>query len=118
MRCHRAKSLAALERSTAGLDRDTVHAFLGPRGIVFFLLGRPPPDALACHQPSAAASRRRTAVAGGPGRRLADGRLRLHDLAWLAYFGLQNRHTARYRAGRIFRLGTPPHVHSLAGARA
>jgi hypothetical protein len=37
---------------------------------------------------------------------LADGRLRLHDLALLAYFGL-HRHAARYRAGRILD-GTPP----------
>ena len=29
-----------------GLDRDAVHAFLGPDGILFFfLLGHPPPDA-------------------------------------------------------------------------
>jgi 2-polyprenyl-6-methoxyphenol hydroxylase-like FAD-dependent oxidoreductase len=35
-----------------------------------------------------------------------------------AYFGLQHRHAARYRAGRILWLGTPADVHSPAGARA
>ena len=42
-----------------------------------------------------------SAVAGGSGRRLADGRLQLHDLARLACFGLQHRHATRYRAGCI-----------------
>jgi hypothetical protein len=73
---------------------------------VFFLLGPATGLALACHQSSAAATGVGTAVAGGRGRRLADGRLR-YDLAWLAYFGLQHCHAARYRAGHIFWLGTP-----------
>jgi hypothetical protein len=85
-----------------------VHAFLGPEGHRVLLLARPPATGrvLACHQPSAVAAGVGTAVAGGPGRRLADGRLRSYDLAWLAYFGLQHRHAARYRAGRIYRVAT------------
>jgi FAD binding domain len=65
-----------------GPDRDTVHAFLGPEGHRV-LLARPPATgrALACHQSSAAATGVGIAVAGGPGRPLADGRLR-YDLAW------------------------------------
>jgi 2-polyprenyl-6-methoxyphenol hydroxylase-like FAD-dependent oxidoreductase len=46
-----------------------------------------------------------------------DGGLRLHDPVWLTYFGLQHRHAARYRTGRVFLAGDAAHVHSPAGAQ-
>jgi 2-polyprenyl-6-methoxyphenol hydroxylase-like FAD-dependent oxidoreductase len=47
----------------------------------------------------------------------AGGALRLRDPAWLTYFRLYHRHTARYRTGRVFLAGDAAHVHSPAGAQ-
>jgi 2-polyprenyl-6-methoxyphenol hydroxylase-like FAD-dependent oxidoreductase len=117
------QTFALADLEVDGLDRDTVHAFLGPTGILFFfplgrpaswrLLGMPPtiPDGhREADRPSLEELQALTDAFTGGG-------LRLHDPAWLTYFRLHHRHATRYRAGRVFVAGDAAHVHSPAGAQ-
>ena len=116
------QTFALADLEVDGLGRDTVHAFLGQVGILFFFpLGRPASWRMLGMHPT----RRGQPPLARPSleelQALADaftgGGLRLHDPAWLTYFRLQHRHASRYRAGRVFVAGDAAHVHSPAGAQ-
>jgi 2-polyprenyl-6-methoxyphenol hydroxylase-like FAD-dependent oxidoreductase len=98
--------------------RDTIHPFVGPRGIaIFFPLGHP-------------ATWRVITVNRGPAaedldleelQRTVDGAtgggVRLSDPAWLARFRLHHRQAAAYQSGRVFLAGDAAHIHSPVGAQ-
>jgi 2-polyprenyl-6-methoxyphenol hydroxylase-like FAD-dependent oxidoreductase len=101
------------------LRADTVHAFLGPSGMLFlFPLGHPRPWRVMGMLPpfdDAPAELTLAAVQAlvdeyAPG-------LRLHDPAWLSDFRLRHRLADRYRDGRVFLAGDAAHVHSPAGGQ-
>jgi 2-polyprenyl-6-methoxyphenol hydroxylase-like FAD-dependent oxidoreductase len=105
-----------------GLDRDAAHAFVDAVGIVlFFPLGWPASWRLLAMHPTFQGRREPARPSLGELQALADAitgdGVRLHDPVWQTYFGLQHRHAARYRAGRIFLAGDAAHVHSPAGAQ-
>jgi 2-polyprenyl-6-methoxyphenol hydroxylase-like FAD-dependent oxidoreductase len=110
--------LGDVEADTS-LRRDTIHPFVGPRGIaIFFPLGHP-------------ATWRVIAVDGDTGatgelaleelQRSVDGAtgggVRLSDPAWLARFRLHHRQAAAYASGRVFLAGDAAHIHSPVGAQ-
>ena len=113
-------ALADLEAD--GLDRDAAHAFPGQEGIVlFFPLGRPASWRMLAMHPTLKGRREPAQPSLEELQALADamtgGSVRLSDPVWQTYFGLQHRHAARYRAGRIFLAGDAAHIHSPAGAQ-
>jgi 2-polyprenyl-6-methoxyphenol hydroxylase-like FAD-dependent oxidoreductase len=104
--------------AAASLRQDTVHPFVGSKGIaIFFPLGHP-------------ATWRIIAVSGGAAtgelhldelQRSVDGAtgggVRLRDPAWLARFRLHHRQAAAYASGRVFLAGDAAHIHSPVGAQ-
>lgn len=101
-----------------GLEPDTVNAYLGPRGPLFFFpLARPAPWRLITM---------RAATAGGPVTlhelqqecdAATGGQVRVRDAVWTSAFGIQHRSAGRYRRGNLFVAGDAAHVHSPAGAQ-
>jgi 2-polyprenyl-6-methoxyphenol hydroxylase-like FAD-dependent oxidoreductase len=107
-----------------GLDSDTVHAFLGPAGMLFFFpLDRPAPWRMIGMAPSAIASGREQAKLEASLDELQaivdtyTDNVRLRDPVWLSYFRIHHRQAARYRSGRVLLAGDAAHVHSPAGAQ-
>jgi 2-polyprenyl-6-methoxyphenol hydroxylase-like FAD-dependent oxidoreductase len=116
------QTFALADLEVDGLDRDAAHAFLGQVGIVlFFPLGRPASWRMLAMHPSLKGRREPARPSLEELQALADamtgGSVRLYDPVWRTYFGLQHRHAARYRAGRVFLAGDAAHVHSPAGAQ-
>lgn len=108
------------------LASDTVHAFLGARGVLlFFPLGRPATWRMMGlrRRPGSAdeSEQETTRLSLGDLQALSDsftgGRLRLRDPVWLAEFRLHHRQAVHYRSGRVFLAGDAAHVHSPAGAQ-
>jgi 2-polyprenyl-6-methoxyphenol hydroxylase-like FAD-dependent oxidoreductase len=110
--------LADLEAD--GIEPDLVHAFISPRGILFFFpLGSPATWRILAMRPDA--------VEPAAGITLAEVQalvnayvtmpVRLRDPAWMTNFRLHNRGAAHYRAGRVFLAGDAAHIHSPAGAQ-
>jgi 2-polyprenyl-6-methoxyphenol hydroxylase-like FAD-dependent oxidoreductase len=108
------------------LEKGAAHAFPGARGLLlFFPLGsptswrvigmRPPLLDEAGSQPEA--DKLSLADLQAICDAFTGGALLLRDPAWLSYFRLQHRQTARYRAGPVFLAGDAAHVHSPAGAQ-
>jgi 2-polyprenyl-6-methoxyphenol hydroxylase-like FAD-dependent oxidoreductase len=105
-----------------GIEPDSAHAFLAPRGLLFFfplgspttwrVLGMrsptvaPPPDLSITLEEVQALVDSHT-----------DGRVRLRDPVWMANFRLHKRGATRYRAGRVFLAGDAAHIHSPAGGQ-
>ena len=103
----------------ASLRRDTIHPFIGPRGItIFFPLGRPATWRVIAVDGDAAAT---GALALDELQRSIDGAtgggVRLSDPAWLARFRLHHRQAAAYASGRVFLAGDAAHIHSPVGAQ-
>ncbi len=105
-----------------GIEPDSAHAFLAPRGLLFFfplgspttwrVLGMrsptdaPPPDLSITLEEVQALVDNHTA-----------GQVRLRDPVWMANFRLHKRGATRYRAGRVFLAGDAAHIHSPAGGQ-
>jgi 2-polyprenyl-6-methoxyphenol hydroxylase-like FAD-dependent oxidoreductase len=106
-----------------GLDRDAVHVYLSPAGMLFlFPLVEPAPwRLLAMRPPTTDEDDPATEPDLGLLQGLVDtatGKtVRVHDPVWRTYFRLAHRHAARYRAGRVFLAGDAAHIHSPAGAQ-
>lgn len=114
------------------LERDTLHAFPGSRGVaMFFPLGSPATWRIIAMAGSAPDPVRPGAdTTAGPMtsdlslpelQRIVDGatggQLRLRDPVWLTHFHLHHRQARRYRAGRVFLAGDAAHIHSPVGAQ-
>ncbi len=107
------------------LERNTAHAFVGSRGMLFFFpLGRPASWRMLGLRPStlgAAANEESPEPPLDDLQAIADaftgGTLRLRDPVWQTYFRLHHRQAVHYREGRVFLAGDAAHVHSPAGAQ-
>jgi 2-polyprenyl-6-methoxyphenol hydroxylase-like FAD-dependent oxidoreductase len=105
-----------------GIEPDSAHAFLAPRGLLFFfplgspatwrvlgmrpLTDLPPPDRSITLEEVQALADSHTA-----------GLVRLRDPVWMANFRLHKRGATRYRADRVFLAGDAAHIHSPAGGQ-
>jgi 2-polyprenyl-6-methoxyphenol hydroxylase-like FAD-dependent oxidoreductase len=99
------------------LTPGSVHAFLGPAGMLFlFPLGAPRPwRVLGMLSTSAPVEVTLESVQALLDEYTAG--LRLHDPVWLSDFRLRHGLAARYRLGRVFLAGDAAHVHSPAGGQ-
>ena len=111
---------------------NTLHPFVGERGIaIFFPLGQPTTWRVIAMSRAAAKSTR-TSAAGADKPLTSElslaelqaavdgatgGGVRLRDPAWLAHFHLHHRQAAHYRRGPIFLAGDAGHIHSPVGAQ-
>jgi 2-polyprenyl-6-methoxyphenol hydroxylase-like FAD-dependent oxidoreductase len=118
------QTFALADLSVDGLTPDSVHAFLGTAGILFFFpLDEPAPWRMITMRPAGgwpgapADQKTRLADLQSTTDLLSGGGLRLRDPVWLTDFRLHHRHAARYRDGRFFLAGDAAHVHSPAGAQ-
>ena len=112
--------LADLEAD--GVEPGSVHAFLAPRGILFFFpLGSPATWRLLAMRPTIDAPPVDRPVTLEEVQRLTDGYVggpvHLHSPVWMTNFRLHHRSARQYRAGPVFVAGDAAHIHSPAGAQ-
>ncbi|MGH7580584.1 MAG: FAD-dependent monooxygenase [Gemmatimonadales bacterium] len=113
------------------LERDTLHSFVGRRGVaMFFPLGSPATWRIIAMAGSTPDRSRHGAMSTGSMtsklsltelQDLVDGAtgggLQLRDPVWLTHFHLHHRQARHYRAGRVFLAGDAAHIHSPVGGQ-
>ena len=101
-----------------GLEPETVNAYLGPDGPLFFFpLGRPAPWRLITMRATTATGPVTLEELQAEIDRATGGSVRVHDPVWTSAFRVHHRSARQYRRGRILVAGDAAHVHSPAGAQ-
>ena len=111
--------LLAEGRLTGDYDREAIHYFLNPRGVL--LIAPLPGGRVRISAPLPEGDEATADVTDDAAQRMLDergpGGLRIQDLTYHTTFTSQERISARLRAGRCFLVGDAAHTHSVVGGQ-